>query len=126
MKALRGNRLVRNLALSSRAIVFAVRRTPQERRLHNSARCFTDGVYQELTAMRVKTPYIEALKKQQEDGADTTKKFAESTKPSERDLSPKKMSDSYHKVVRYSQEIITYLSGSCDARSCHLHMIRGF
>ncbi|MCJ1431899.1 hypothetical protein MMC27_001255 [Xylographa pallens] len=49
--------------------------------------------------MRVKTPYIEALKKQQEDGADTTKNSGEPSEPSERDLSPKKMSDSYHKVV---------------------------
>ncbi|MCJ1383058.1 hypothetical protein MMC17_006171 [Xylographa soralifera] len=49
--------------------------------------------------MRVKTPYIEALKKQQEDGANTTKKSGEQSNPSDRDLSPKKMSDSYHKVI---------------------------
>ena len=111
MKALRCNRLAYGIAPSSRIIIPAVWRTPGERIIHHSAQCSTDGVYQELTAMRVKTPYIEALRKQQEDGEYTAKNSGESSKPPDRDLSPKKMSDSYHKVVRYSQEITTYQSG---------------
>ncbi|MCJ1283846.1 hypothetical protein MMC26_003177 [Xylographa opegraphella] len=50
--------------------------------------------------MRVKTPYIEALKKQQEQGANTAEKSGRPSKSSNHELSPKKkMSDSYHKVV---------------------------
>ena len=65
-------------------------------------RCFsvapkyhTDGVYRELTAMRTRTPFIEAFRKQQEN------KLSKpiSVDGIERDLSPKSMSDSYHKVV---------------------------
>ncbi|MCJ1392228.1 hypothetical protein MMC18_005095 [Xylographa bjoerkii] len=48
--------------------------------------------------MRVKTPYIEALRKQQED-SHSTKESSEPSTSSDRDLSPKRMSDSYHKVV---------------------------
>ena len=45
--------------------------------------------------MRTRTPFIEAFKKQQEN------KLAKpvSTEKVERDLSPKSMSDSFHKVV---------------------------
>ena len=60
--------------------------------------------------MRVKTPYIEALRKQQKDVVDTPKKCGELSKPLDRDLSPKKMSDSYYKVVRYFSEITSYIS----------------
>lgn len=50
--------------------------------------------------MRVKTPWIEALRKQREEGVDPTKKSGTPATPSTRDLTPKKMSDSFHRVVR--------------------------
>jgi len=71
------------------------RKTNQTRCFSAAARRSTDGVYTELTAMRTRTPFIEAFKKQQEN------KLAKpvSTEKVERDLSPKSMSDSFHKVV---------------------------
>lgn len=70
-------------------------------------RCSTDGVYSELTAMRTRTPFIEAFKRQQdqakenvatsEAGVSEGEKIGE--KKIERDLSPKTMADSYHRVV---------------------------
>jgi acyl-coenzyme A thioesterase 9 len=59
----------------------------------------TDGVYAELTSMRVKTPWIEALRKKQEEGYDPTRKSNKPETPPDRDLSPKSMADSYHRVV---------------------------
>lgn len=72
-----------------------------------SAATRTDGVYTELTAMRTRIPFIEALKNQQED--------AESFKPkpidhAQRDLSPKTMSDSYHQVVSHVYTLRANLS----------------
>ncbi|KAI4125385.1 MAG: hypothetical protein LQ338_004278 [Usnochroma carphineum] len=49
--------------------------------------------------MRVRTPWIEALKKKQEEGIDPTKKSSTPATPSNRDLTPKRMADSYHRVV---------------------------
>ncbi|KAL8824263.1 MAG: hypothetical protein Q9191_005174 [Dirinaria sp. TL-2023a] len=49
--------------------------------------------------MRVKTPWIEALRRQKEEGVDPTKKSGTTASPSTRDLTPKKMSDSFHRVV---------------------------
>ena len=49
--------------------------------------------------MRVKTPWIEALRKKQQEGSDPTKASASSATPHDRDLSPKKMSDSYTSIV---------------------------
>ncbi|CAF9920726.1 MAG: hypothetical protein HETSPECPRED_004344 [Heterodermia speciosa] len=69
------------------------------RELHKTAVRQTDGVYTALTEMRVKTPWIEALRKQQKDGIDPRKKSDQHATPSDRDLTPKKMSDSYHRVV---------------------------
>jgi hypothetical protein len=60
-----------------------------------SSRWRTDGVYQELTAMRTRTPFIEAFREQQKGLV----KAPISTENVERDLSPKSMSDSYHRVV---------------------------
>ena len=59
----------------------------------------TDGVYKALTAMRVRIPWIEALTKQR---AQENRQATQSIAPPEsssRDLLPKKMSDSFHKVV---------------------------
>jgi len=50
--------------------------------------------------MRVRTPWVEALRKQREEGIDPTKKSSTPATPSDRDLKPKKMSDSFHRVVR--------------------------
>lgn len=55
----------------------------------------TDGVFRGLTDERLPMPWIEAFKKQQA-GEETASSQAQ---PKERDLSPRKMSDSYHRVV---------------------------
>jgi acyl-coenzyme A thioesterase 9 len=94
-------------------------------------RCFsatadtrTDGVYRELTAMRTRIPFVEALRKQKEDAdrlslkpqeedADSLKpqqEDADSLKPQptdevQRDLSPKAMADSYHRVVSHVEPL---------------------
>lgn len=70
------------------------------RHLHTTGRYLTDGVFPALTEMRVKTPWIEALRRQREEGNDPAKRSSTSATPNDRDLSPKKMSDSYHRVVR--------------------------
>ena len=69
------------------------------RKLHVTTPRHTDGVYQALTEMRVKTPYIEALRKQRQEGIDPTKKGDTPATPPDRDLTPKKMSESFHRVV---------------------------
>jgi acyl-coenzyme A thioesterase 9 len=62
---------------------------------HSSAAKQTDGVFQGLEDKRQPMPWIEAFTRQQKGlpahgSSDTAK---------ERDLTPKKMSDSYHRVV---------------------------
>jgi acyl-coenzyme A thioesterase 9 len=52
-------------------------------------------VYRELTAMRTRTPFIEAFRKQKEGKGSPPI----STDKVQRDLSPKTMSDSYTRVV---------------------------
>lgn len=49
--------------------------------------------------MRVKTPWIEALRKKQAEGFDPTKESTTSATPQDRDLSPKKMGDSHTSIV---------------------------
>ena len=66
---------------------------------HISPRWQTDGVFKELTEMRVRTPWIEALRKKEEEGIDPTRRSDTPATPSNRDLTPKRMSDSYHRVV---------------------------
>ena len=75
-------------------------RSPALRRFHATPACSTDGVFGELTSMRVRTPWIEALRKQREEGSDPTKTSSVPATPPHRDLTPKKMSDSFHRVVR--------------------------
>lgn len=67
----------------------------QTRRLGTTAPRATDGVFRGLTDGRLPTPWIEAFRKQQADKATT----AREARPQERDLSPRRMSDSYHRVV---------------------------
>ncbi len=74
--------------------------TPRHlRRLHVTTRNGTDGVFKELTEMRVRTPWVEALRKKKEEGIDPTKSSNTSATPADRDLTPKRMADSYHRVV---------------------------
>ena len=68
-------------------------------RLHTTSKCSTDGVYKALSEMRVETPWIEALRKQREHGMDPTRKSDTPATPPDRDLRPKRMADSYHRVV---------------------------
>ena len=72
---------------------------PVIRRLHTTPAYSTDGVYRDLTDMRVRTPWIDALRRKREDGVDQTKELSTPTTPSNRDLKPKRMSDSFHRVV---------------------------
>ncbi|KAF1928784.1 acyl-coenzyme A thioesterase 9 [Didymella exigua CBS 183.55] len=76
----------------------------------------TDGVFRELTSMRVRTPWVEALRKQQQDGQEPGKPSGKSEVPKDRDLKPKRMSDSYHSVVlplaRDPWLLDTYLNSS--------------
>lgn len=84
-------RPVRHLTRALRA-----RQVLQFRSIASTPRCRTDGVYRELTAMRTRTPFIEALRTQQqgEHGSPTVP-----TDHSERDVSPKSMSDSLTRIV---------------------------
>ncbi|KAL9526892.1 Acyl-coenzyme A thioesterase [Sphaerulina musiva] len=70
---------------------------------HGQSRAFaacrplrTDGVFRALTGERVQKPWIEAFREQQSGQHAQEKQPAT---PKDRDLSPKKMSDSYHSVV---------------------------
>ncbi len=69
------------------------------RGLYKSPQCSTDGVYKALTEMRIRTPWVEALKKQREEGSNPTKTPKSPATPQDRDLMPKKMSESFTRVV---------------------------
>lgn len=69
------------------------------RGFHSSAPQRTDGVFRELTSMRVRTPWVEALRKQQAESKEPIEPSDKPELPKERDLSPKHMNDSYHSVV---------------------------
>lgn len=70
------------------------------RQLHATPIKGTDGVFKGLTEMRVRTPWIDALRKKQEEGRGPSPNLGASDPSFDRDLAPKKMSDSYHRVVR--------------------------
>lgn len=60
----------------------------------------TDGVFRGLTDGRLPTPWIEAFRKQQQQQHEAEKgTAAHDARPKERDLSPRRMSDSYHRVI---------------------------
>jgi hypothetical protein len=63
----------------------------------------TDGVYSELTAMRTRTPFIEAFRKEQErkSSADAPAPAHGPTPDKVLSLSLKSMSDSYHRVASH-------------------------
>lgn len=69
------------------------------RQLHVSLRRQTDGVFKELTEMRVRTPWIEALRKNEKEDIDPNRHSSTPATPSNKDLTPKRMADSYHRVV---------------------------
>ena len=56
--------------------------------------------YQELTAMRVRIPFVEALRRQQDMSSGSRAASEGAEAQPKRDISPKRMSDSYHRVVR--------------------------
>lgn len=93
----------RSKSLNALLSVAARRRGPtqpgrllgQARHLHGTPSHRTDGVFRGLTDDRLPTPWIEAFRMQQE-GKGTG---PSSDEPCERDLTPRKMSDSYHRVV---------------------------
>lgn len=67
----------------------------QTRPLATSVPRATDGVFRGLTDGRLPTPWIEAFRKQQAGhGA-----AARDARPRQRDLGPRRMADSYHRVV---------------------------
>ncbi|KAF2184377.1 hypothetical protein K469DRAFT_739418 [Zopfia rhizophila CBS 207.26] len=66
---------------------------------HSSYPNYTDGVFRELTEQRVRTPWIEALRRQQAEGSDPTKASGKPEVLANRGLKLKRMSDSYHKVI---------------------------
>ena len=72
-------------------------RCSKARALHNTAPLSTDGVFSGLTAMRVAKPWIQALREQENGQA-----RSQSPRPAEpaKELKPKKMSSSYHSMVR--------------------------
>lgn len=82
----------------------------QQRCFTQTPRCGTDGVYRELTAMRTATPFIEAFRAEQlrkEGKAPEKKEDEKLTEPV--DTTPKRMSDSFHRVVSPQVTIPTRL-----------------
>ncbi|KPM43170.1 hypothetical protein AK830_g3410 [Neonectria ditissima] len=70
-------------------------RTRGRNGFHTTASLQTDGVFRGLADTRLPMPWIEAFRLQQQGKA----AHRPEEMPKERDLTPKKMSDSYHRVV---------------------------
>ena len=102
-----------------RALRYASSPSPVLRHFHATPACSTDGVYRDLTNMRVRTPWVEALRKQREEGSDPTKMSSIPATPSDRPLTPKKMSDSFHRVVRAISVPDIQDGGLINTRSYH-------
>ncbi len=83
----------------------------------------SDGVYKELTNMRVKTPWIEALRAQQAATHGSKKEPNETKSPPMRVLKPKKMSESFHRGVgllsRPENPVLGSFSANITTRSYH-------
>lgn len=69
----------------------------QSRWLQTTVPRKTDGVFRGLTDDRLPMPWLKAFKMQQ--AGKGTGATESDSQPQERDLSPRKMSDSYHRVV---------------------------
>lgn len=74
----------------------------------------------------VQTPWIEALRKKQNEGADPSAATGKQEVPTDRQLTPKRMSESYHSVVLpLAQDpwlLDTYLNSSGHIRLGQLFM----
>lgn len=99
MRSLRSTRAVSCVRIMQSGAQYGLRSPHNVRQLHTTPCYRTDGVYQDLTNMRVRTPWIEALRRKRQEEVDPTKKSSTPVTPSDRDLGPKKMSDSFHRVV---------------------------
>lgn len=88
--------------------------TPRPRSLYqpfsNSSRTQTDGVFRALTSERVAEPWVEAFRRQQVSGNSSQQQSSQPQTPKDRDLSPRKMSDSYHRVVRTVSRVLYQLT----------------
>lgn len=88
------------------------------RRFHDTPARLTDGVFSGLTDGRHRLPWIEAFRRQQA-GENVA---SSENDPGERDMAPKKMSDSYHRVVlplgRDPSLSDTYINSSGHIRYC--------
>ncbi|OAK95868.1 Thioesterase/thiol ester dehydrase-isomerase [Phaeosphaeriaceae sp. SRC1lsM3a] len=86
------------------------------RAFHCSPSQRTDGVFKELTSMRVRTPWIEALRNQQAEGKQAVEPSGKPEVPKDRNMQAKHMNDSYHSVVlplaRDPWLLDTYLNSS--------------
>lgn len=110
---------LRQLPLQA-ALRTATRCAPrQQRHFASTAKCSTDGVYGELTAMRTRTPFIEAFRKQQEDDQSTPLSSTVGEK-APIDTTPKRMSESFHKVVSNYGITIQhdFIDATVDLTSC--------
>ncbi|KAI9831434.1 MAG: hypothetical protein M1819_005033 [Sarea resinae] len=67
--------------------------------LHTSPRSATDGVYAGLTEMRVQIPWVEALRRKRDEGHDPSVPGPKPSTAPNRKLEPKRMADSFHRVV---------------------------
>jgi len=71
-----------------------------KRNIHGTAVRQTDGVFSGLTDHRDRIPWIEAFKEQQREQAGKGSSSGNNAHQKvERDMTPKKMSDSYHRVI---------------------------
>jgi len=91
----RTNQIIRSHCVHPHAILAPLTR----RSFSRSSLRQTDGVFQELTSMRVRTPWVEAFRKQQQDGHQPGKISGKPEVPKNRDLAPKRMTESQHSVV---------------------------
>jgi acyl-coenzyme A thioesterase 9 len=86
------------------------------RSFHGSQARRTDGVFKELTSMRVRTPWVEALRQQQAEGKQPVEPSGKPEVPKNRNLKPKHMDESYHSIVlplaRDPWLLDTYLNSS--------------
>ncbi|KAF1921934.1 HotDog domain-containing protein [Ampelomyces quisqualis] len=73
--------------------------TTSRRNFHGSPSQRTDGVFKELTSMRVRTPWVEAFRKQEKEGKQAAEPSGKPEVPKNRNLKAKHMNDSYHSVV---------------------------
>ncbi|KAI4742309.1 Thioesterase/thiol ester dehydrase-isomerase [Aureobasidium sp. EXF-12298] len=87
--------------MAKRLSTYWLRRLQHQNRrpFSSTIRPQTDGVFRALTENRIQTPWIDALREKERGGHDPTKPSGKPETPNDRDLSPKRMSDSYHSVV---------------------------